>query len=201
MAAPIVERLRLGPMDNFLYLVADPDAAVCAIVDAGWEPERIQAAARARGCTLDAILLTHAHYDHAQQAVRLARDTGATIYVHRAEATKLQGQGVPVVTTEEGTEISLGGQRIVCLHTPGHTPGSQSFLLGGRLFSGDTLFVNACGRVDLAGGDEAQMNASLRRLAGLDPAVVVLPGHDYGPTPTSTIGEQRVSNPFLRRAR
>ncbi len=200
MPKTVVQRLRLGPMDNFQYLIALPEAGVCAVVDAGWEPERVEAAARKQGCELKAILLTHTHYDHAQQATRLAERSGATIYVHGAEAAKVQSAGVEVVSTAEGTRIPLGHAEIECLHTPGHSRGSQCFLLGNKLFSGDTLFVNAVGRVDLPGGDEPSMQASLRRLAGLDPATTVLPGHDYGPTPQCTVGAQRTRNPFMRAA-
>ena len=103
-----------------------------------------------------------------------------------------------IVPTTDGTKSPLGTTEIVCLHTPGHTPGSQCFLTGDAVITGDTLFVDECGRVDLPGSSPRQMVESLQKLARLDPGLTVYPGHDYGPTRTSTIAQQRVSNPYLR---
>jgi glyoxylase-like metal-dependent hydrolase (beta-lactamase superfamily II) len=94
--------------------------------------------------------------------------------------------------------IRVGNLTIKCLHTPGHTPGSLCFLSEDSLFTGDTLFVDACGRVDMPGGDAKKMWWSLNQvLRGLDDSITVYPGHDYGGSPTSTIGEQKRSNPYM----
>jgi hydroxyacylglutathione hydrolase len=104
------------------------------------------------------------------------------------------------VRHEAGDVVELGDVSIQLIHTPGHTPGSQCFLVRNRLVAGDTLFIDACGRVDLPGGDPNQMEESLRTLAKLPGDVVLHPGHDYGATPTATIADQRNTNPYIRRA-
>jgi len=104
-----------------------------------------------------------------------------------------------LILHEGGDRLSLGEVDIVFLHTPGHTPGSQCFLVRDRLVSGDTLFVKGCGRVDLPGANPEEMYRSLtQRLARLPDNVVLFPGHDYADRPTSTLGEERRSNYYLR---
>jgi len=100
--------------------------------------------------------------------------------------------------TREGMKIKIGRIEIEVLHTPGHTEGAQCFLTKGKLISGDTLFVGACGRCDLPGGDETKMAGSLKRLAGLDPATEVFPGHAYGSANSTTIEHERKTNPFMK---
>ncbi len=119
-----------------------------------------------------------------------------------------EAPGIQVVTGLEssdlvrhasGDTLDVGNVSVTFLHTPGHTPGSQCFLVNGRLVSGDTLFVQGCGRVDLPGADPAQMYESLtQRLAKLPDDTILYPGHDYGRTPTSTIGEEKRSNTYMR---
>lgn len=190
-----IEQLLVGPMLNFSYVLADADAGVCAAVDPGWDARAIVETATKRGWRIDKILLTHAHFDHANALADLAMDTQATVYVHREERGDI-GPGYPIETTEDGTEIALGGLSIACLHTPGHTSGSQCFLADGNIFTGDTLFIDGCGRVDLPGSNPRDMVHSLKRLAKLPPETKVWPGHDYGGM-TSTIGELVRTNPYL----
>ena len=191
-----VEQLAVGPMMNFAYLVADEEAKVCAVVDPGWDAATIEGVARRRGWRIEKILLTHAHFDHAGALRDLARTSGAAVYVHEAEIAEVRN-GISAIATEEGSTIAIGALEVRCLHTPGHTAGSQCFVVEGALFTGDTLFIDGCGRVDLPGSDPAKMVGSLRRLAGLDPALVVYPGHDYGGAPSATVGELVRSNPYL----
>ena len=99
---------------------------------------------------------------------------------------------------DPSSDIQLGAHRIQVLHTPGHTPGSVCFLLDDRLVTGDTLFVKACGRTDLPGGDPEKLYQSLDRIAKLDDQIVVYPGHDYGETKTSTVGAEKRQNPFMQ---
>ena len=192
----MIRQIPIGPMENFAYLIGDPAAKVCAAVDPAWNAQEILRAAEAEGWTIAKVLLTHSHYDHANALAALAKITGAAIYVHEADAGDLPGD-LELHPTKEGMTIAVGGLTVTCLHTPGHTPGSQCFLVENALITGDTLFVDNCGRVDLPGSSPSDMLASLARLAALDPATVVYPGHNYGPTTTSTIGDQRQSNPYL----
>jgi len=131
--------------------------------------------------------------------------TGGKVYVHRAEADSLKAVKDHLVQTEDGTRIAVGKVQLTCIHTPGHTPGAQCFLIQSGeakgkayLLTGDTLFVGACGRCDLTGGNAGQLYESLAKLAKLDDQTVVLPGHDYGDQPTSTIGREKKTNPYYQ---
>lgn len=191
----IIKQLELGPMANFTYLVGDHASKSVAVVDPGWEKDEIISEAKKAGLKITHILLTHTHPDHANCAASLAKKTGASIYVHYSEAG---GIGDGVIKTEEGTKIKVGSLEITCLHTPGHTPGSQCFLAGQAIFAGDTLFVDGIGRTDLEGSDPEEMFKSLQKLAALPDGVIIYPGHNYGVEPVSTIGEQKKRNPYLK---
>ncbi len=195
MTEPRIVQLALGPMANFSYLISDERSKLAALVDPGWEAAKIVSEAKTLGLTIEKILLTHTHFDHAGDLEKLVELTGAVTYVHSEEVEDLSSD-LKVETTDEGAVIELGDTVIKCLHTPGHTPGSQCFVVEGSIFTGDTLFVDGCGRVDLPGGDAKKMLASLRRLSELDPTLTVYPGHDYGGDKT-TIGDQRKNNPYM----
>src|SRR3990167_5616090 len=191
----IIKRLELGPMANFQYLVGDQASKFVAAIDPGWETDEIISEAKKAGLKITHILLTHTHFDHVNCAASLAKKTGASIYVHYSEAGKI---GEDVIKTEDGTKIKVGGLEIACLHTPGHSPGSQCFLAGQAIFTGDTLFVDGVGRTDLDGSDPEEMFKSLQKLAALPGGTIVYPGHNYGVEPTSSIEEQKKRNPYLK---
>lgn len=197
MPKAVIKQISVGPMMNFAYLIGDDGAKIAAAVDPGWDAEKIAGAAEAAGWKIEKILLTHAHFDHAQALARLKELTKAEVYLHRKE-TEDVSKTSGINFTEDGTVIEIGGVKVTCLHTPGHTPGSQCFLADGAIITGDTLFVDGCGRVDLPGSSPKDMVASLNRLGKLPPSTIVYPGHNYGGSPTSTIGEQLESNPLLR---
>lgn len=189
-------QLPIGPMMNYAYLIGDENTSSCAAVDPSWDANAIKLAAKDAGWKIEKILLTHTHFDHANALEALASATGAKVYVHREELGEIP-RGIDAHATEDGTIIEIGSVKIECLHTPGHTPGSQCFMVGKALISGDTLFVDGCGRVDLPGSDPKKMLNSLKRLAALNSDIIIYPGHDYGSSPTSTIGNQRGQNPCL----
>ena len=204
MAAFFIKQLALGPMQNFSYLLGDTETRKIAVIDPGWEANRIAEEARKADMTMTAILLTHTHFDHIKALGDLLQFIQVPVYVHRLEAGNLKG--IECIATDDGTVIPVGNVKVRCHHTPGHSPGGQCFEVGAEhappvLITGDTLFVNACGRIDLPGSDPQAMTLSLRKLATFPPVTVIYPGHDYGPTPTSTIGEQLKTNPFLKEAR
>jgi glyoxylase-like metal-dependent hydrolase (beta-lactamase superfamily II) len=124
----------------------------------------------------------------------------AKIVVHKAEAEFLKGVSASdIVKAESGDKIDIGGVEVQLLHTPGHTPGSQCFLVDKRIVSGDTLFIGSCGRIDLPGSDPEQMYYSLtQKLMALPDETILFPGHNYSVQPTSTMGEQKQSNPYLQ---
>lgn len=194
-----LEQCAVGPMANFAYLVGDPASGAGAIVDPGWEAARLLEGLQSKGLRLEAILLTHTHFDHIGALEELCQSgRPQAVYIHVDEALMLPELPVPVQRTVDGTEIMVGAVRIRCLHTPGHSPGGQCFLWDGVCLTGDTLFVDGCGRVDLPGSSPEQMFTSLRKLAALPPETTIYGGHDYGPTPASTMGEQLRTNSYLR---
>jgi glyoxylase-like metal-dependent hydrolase (beta-lactamase superfamily II) len=140
--------------------------------------------------------LTHTHFDHCNAVEDLIKKLAVPVYVHEAEVKDLP-PGLDVRPTKKDSTVEIAGLTIRCMHTPGHTPGSQSFLINDAIFTGDTLFVDGCGRVDLPGSDPKEMVRSLTNLASLPDNVTVYPGHDYGSAPTSTIGQQKKNNPYM----
>jgi glyoxylase-like metal-dependent hydrolase (beta-lactamase superfamily II) len=206
-----VRQLELGPMQNFVYLVGDPGTRECVVVDPAWEIDAIVDAAAADGMTIVGALVTHTHQDHVGGSLaswgmpgripgveELLARVPARVYVHKAEREFLPGLGSDLVKVDNHETLQVGRLTITFLHTPGHTPGSQCFLVGDRLISGDTLFIGSCGRTDLPGSDPSEMYYSLtQRLAALPEATTLLPGHNYGGA-SSTIGDEKRQNPFLR---
>lgn len=185
-------------MGNFVYLVGDKKKKECAVVDPAWDVDAVLKEAAKDGMKVVAGILTHTHFDHANGVEGLIQKTGAKIYVHENEAKFLKEFKEHLVETRDGSKLRIGDLEMTFLHTPGHTEGAQCVLAGDRIITGDTLFVGACGRCDLPGGDEKKMMQSLKRLAGLDGSLQVFPGHAYGDADSSTIGNEQRTNPFMR---
>jgi hydroxyacylglutathione hydrolase len=207
-----LRQAQIGPMANFVYLIGDPATHKAAAVDPAWDVDAIINFARNEGYEIDQILITHYHQDHLggsmmgqniQGAADMIGKIKAKVYVNEKEAEgvkKVAGlSDSDLVKVAAGDVHNIGAIPIKYLHTPGHTPGSQCFLVEGNLISGDTLFVNACGRVDLPGSDPAAMYHSLNTtLKNLDDATVVYPGHAYSSESSTTIGNQKRHNMYMR---
>ncbi|HAM36993.1 MAG TPA: MBL fold hydrolase [Elusimicrobia bacterium] len=200
MESIFVKQLGLGPMKNFAYLVGGAGDGECAVVDPGWDAAEILAVARQEGRRIAAALLTHGHFDHAGGLKDLLRQGDIPVFAHPDDAKPFFTTIPDLRLLRDGEAASVGGIKLLCLHTPGHTPGSQCLLAGDQLFTGDTLFVDCCGRTDLEGSDPESMHRSLRRLAALPPQTTVWPGHDYGPRPSAALGDILKMNPFLAAA-
>jgi hydroxyacylglutathione hydrolase len=202
-----LKQLELGPMQNFVYLIGDPETRDCVVVDPAWDLDQILDAAAADGMRVQNVLVTHTHQDHVGGHLfgfdipgveGLLAKTPAKVHVHKAEGEFLRGFGSDLVKVEGGDTLQVGRITVTFVHTPGHTPGSQCFLVDGRLISGDTLFIRSCGRTDLPGSDPKEMYYSLtQRLHALPDDTVVFPGHNYGGTSTS-IGDEKRHNPMMR---
>lgn len=186
-------------MQNFVYLVGDREKREALVVDPAWNVPAILEAAERDGIQVKGALITHTHFDHINGLEALLEKTDGTVYIHKNEAECLKGMKANIKQISGGDQIKIGRVEITFLHTPGHTPGSQCFLAEDNLISGDTLFINACGRCDLPGGDPEEMYRSLSRLRDLNSATVLYPGHNYADRPTSTIAQERESNPYLQK--
>lgn len=191
------KRLELGPMVNFVYVVGDLKTRKVAVVDPAWEVETILKVVQADQVEISDIFLTHGHPDHANGVEALAQATGASIWLHELERPWEGTWDQRAGKVRDGEVRKVGNLEFEFLHTPGHTEGSVCIRVEGRLLTGDTLFVGACGRTDLPGGDSAKLYASLQRLAKLPESLEVLPGHGYGPASSSTIGQEKELNPFM----
>jgi hydroxyacylglutathione hydrolase len=199
-------------MANFMYAVGDPQTRRALVVDPAWDVESLVDVVRGDEYEVVGALITHYHPDHVggdlfglqvEGVTKLLEKKRVPLYVNKHEAEGLKKvTGVTdsdLKKVEGGDVLQLGGHTIRFLHTPGHTPGSQCFLIGDRLVAGDTLFVQGCGRVDLPGGDaEALYHSLTDTLAKLPSTTVLYPGHHYGPTPTSTIADELEHNVYMR---
>lgn len=184
-------------MQNFNYLIGDDDTKQAAIVDPAFEEQKLYELAEAEGLTITAVLQTHTHADHIEAIGRVVNKLNPKIYVHPAEKQTIEEYSTNVHAVGDGDIIHVGNLDIRVHHTPGHTPGGLSFQIDNRLITGDVLFVEGCGRVDLPGGDIDVMWNTLQRIKGMDDDLEVYPGHDYGSAPSSTLGRQKQENPYL----
>ena len=189
----IVDQVRVGPYLNFTYLIVDRDGGDAVVVDPSYGVEPVLEAIDRRSAKVRFVLNTHSHTDHIVGNPEIVSRTGAKVIAHRNVPFR------PDRAVDEGDVVEAGRLRVEVMFTPGHTQDSVLYLFPGHVATGDTLFVGECGRTDLPGGDPSQMfDSLLSRIVRLDDALVVLPGHDYGTTPTSTIGREKQENYTLK---
>jgi hydroxyacylglutathione hydrolase len=209
MALEMFEHLIVGPLACNCYVVGDSHTKEAIVIDPGDDADVIAEALARRGVHVKAIVATHAHFDHVVAAERLRELTGAPFYLHDLDAPLLdwmQASGRLFLGIElppppevdraapEGELLRAGGVTLEVLHTPGHSPGSISLIGEDVIFSGDTLFAGSIGRTDLPGGDTVTLlNAVKQKLFPLGDDLPVYPGHG----PATTLGEERLSNPFV----
>jgi glyoxylase-like metal-dependent hydrolase (beta-lactamase superfamily II) len=207
----IVEQIQIGPMQNFAYIIGDRITREVVVIDPAWDIDGLLKLIAERDYQLTGALVTHYHPDHCggsfgQNTVegvsRLLEHVSLPVYAHELEAdgvrrvTGISEQDIKKVTS--GDKLMVGDIDIEFLHTPGHTPGSQCFRVKNTLVSGDTLFIDGCGRVDLPGSDTEDMFRSLQRLASLPDDTLLLPGHNYSAVPHATLGETKLTNTYLK---
>ncbi|MBO0691830.1 MAG: MBL fold metallo-hydrolase, partial [Acidimicrobiaceae bacterium] len=202
-------------MVNFVYAIGDRDAGQALLVDPAYDVGALLDLLEADGMSLAGVLITHYHADHAGGSlmgweiaglVELLELVSVPVHVNAAERPWVaRSTGVSeseLVGHDSGESLAVGEVEIELLHTPGHTPGSQCFLVSGEtLISGDTLFLQGCGRTDLPGSDPDAMYESLRRLATLADGVTVFPGHRYSEAPNASMRSVREENVALQPLR
>ena len=189
----ILDQFRIGPYLNFTYVVANEDGGEGVVVDPSFGIDPVLARIDERRLKIRFILNTHSHPDHVAGNQDVRDRTGAKVVAHRVAPLHQD------ISVEDGDSIKAGRIAFDVVHTPGHTKDSVLYIFEGHVVTGDTLFVGECGRTDLPGGSPSEMYDSLlRRIISLDDALVVLPGHDYGATPTSTIGREKAENYTLQ---
>ena len=181
------------------YLIHEENSKSCAAIDPGGNPEKVLAFLAETGLTLEAILLTHGHFDHVGAVKELYEKTLCKVYLHTDDLMLPESLSAgPLFYTheyDEGDVLELAGLTIRVIHTPGHTEGSVCLLVDDVIFSGDTLFCHSCGRTDLPGGDPDAIMRSLGRLKALEGDWRVMPGHNRA----TTLAIEREYNPFMKK--
>ncbi|MGQ9688801.1 MAG: MBL fold metallo-hydrolase [Desulfobaccales bacterium] len=203
---------KIGSLEVLTYAVACPESGEALIIDPGGPTPALEARVAQEGWRLRWIVNTHGHADHIAGNEHWAAKTGAPVVMHQLDAEFFQtpemqamarAEGFPPLTrvdlpVQDGHLIPLGAWEGRVIHTPGHTPGAICLYFPGHLFTGDTLFVEAAGRTDLPGGSLEQLIKSLQeKIMPLPDDTIIWPGHDYGGVASSTLGEEKLNNPYL----
>jgi glyoxylase-like metal-dependent hydrolase (beta-lactamase superfamily II) len=195
-----IHTLPLGPWDNFIYLLADEATKTCAVVDPAWHAPSILQEAQRLNLEITHILCTHSHFDHVNRVEKLLETLDVPVHMLRPEIEFSGYRCENLVPSSPGDTLRVGKHvDVTMMHTPGHTPGSCSYRLRDAIVTGDTLFVDGCGRCDFVGGDPELMHHTLQNLLEKLPGdTVMYPGHDYGPTASAALAQQRGTNPYLQ---
>jgi glyoxylase-like metal-dependent hydrolase (beta-lactamase superfamily II) len=206
-----VKQIQVGGFAVFAYIVACKVTNEALVIDPAAEEDRIFKEAESRGYNIKYIVNTHSHIDHVMGNRRMKELTNAEIIIHEKESSALIQQSSSMmqmfhaqpsppadITVRDGDTITIGETFLRVIHTPGHSPGCICLYHNGMVFTGDTLFVGGVGRTDLGGGSLQQLVSSIReKLFVLPNETVVAPGHNYGDAPKSTIGREKVNNPYV----
>ena len=193
-----VHTLALGSYQTNCYLVWGDDSKTCVVIDPGYSPKQILDTAATLGKTVEAILLTHGHFDHVGGVKTIAAETACRVFLCSQELSLppmlTAGKLFYTDTYDEGDTLSLAGLTISVLRTPGHTPGSVCLLVNDVMFSGDTLFAGSIGRTDFPGSSPEAMEESLALLKAIPENLSVFPGHGE----STTLSQEKKYNPYLR---
>lgn len=185
----IVHQVPVGNMQNFTYVLEDEGTSEGIIIDPSWDLDEIMRIVQKNNLKIKFIVNTHHHFDHTIGNETMHQETGAPIVQYKTSTIKHD------IEVSDGDVIKFGESELLVIHTPGHSKDSMCLVGDGKIFSGDTLFVGTCGRVDLPGGDAKELYHSLVNiLSKMDDSLVMYPGHNYGSSPSSTLGLQKKMN-------
>jgi len=207
-----LKQFEVGSFSVFAYLLGEKSGGEGLVIDPSSDIDAILALANQQKIKIQYIINTHAHVDHVMGNEEMKRKTGAKIIIHEDDAPLLTqiprsmllmfgGRSSPPAdqTVKDGDVIRVGDLSLKVLHTPGHSPGGMCLYGEGMVFTGDTLFASGLGRTDLPGGSwQVLMHSIKTKLFTLPDETIVYPGHNYGPSPTSTIKNERLHNPFFK---
>jgi glyoxylase-like metal-dependent hydrolase (beta-lactamase superfamily II) len=189
-----VHQIQVGNMQNFSYIVEDDDTHEAIIIDPSWDLVELELIIKENDLKIKYIVNTHHHFDHTLGNEAMVKSTNAPIVQHEFSELKHD------ISVKDGDSIDFGNSKLKVLHTPGHSKDSVCLIGDGKLFSGDTLFVGNCGRIDLPGGSAQDLYHSLFDiLHSLDDDLVMYPGHNYGHSNMSTIGEEKTTNMIMQK--
>lgn len=190
----IVHQIQVGNMQNFSYIVEDEDTSESIIIDPSWDLIELEMIIKKNNLKIKYIVNTHHHFDHTIGNEAMAESTNAPIIQHENSELKHD------ITVKDGDVIEFGNSKLKVIHTPGHSKDSICLIGDGKIFSGDTLFVGNCGRIDLPGGSAKELYHSLFDiLYSLDDNLVLYSGHNYGHSETSTIGQEKMTNMVMQK--
>ncbi len=189
-----VFQVAVGNMQNFTYIVVDEETSQSIIIDPSWDLIELELIIKENNLKIKYIVNTHHHFDHTIGNESMSESTKAPIIQHELSDLKHD------ISVKDGDFIEFGSSKLKVLHTPGHSKDSICLLGDGKIFSGDTLFVGNCGRIDLPGGDPKELFHSLFDVIyKLDDELIMYPGHNYGSTETSTIGKEKLTNFVMQK--
>jgi len=189
-----VHQIQVGSMQNFSYIVEDEDTNEAIIIDPSWDLIELELIIKKNNLKIKYIVNTHQHFDHTLGNEAMTESTKAPIIQHEHSELKHD------IAVKDGDFIQFGNSKLKVFHTPGHSKDSICLVGDGKIFSGDTLFVGNCGRIDLPGGSAKDLYHSLFDvLYSLDDNLVLYSGHNYGNTETSTLGQEKITNHVMQK--
>ncbi|NJK77826.1 MAG: MBL fold metallo-hydrolase [Nanoarchaeota archaeon] len=189
-----VHQIQVGNMQNFTYVLEDEDTDEGIVIDPSWDLDDIEQIITRNNLKIKYIINTHHHFDHTLGNEGIVKLTSAKIIQHEKSELKHD------ITVKDGDVIEFGKSKLSVLHTPGHSKDSMCLIGDGKIFSGDTLFVGNCGRIDLPGGSAKELYHSLFDvLYSLNDDLILYPGHNYGHSLTSTIGKEKITNLVMQK--
>ena len=195
-----VHQFELGPWDNFIYFIGDKATRKCAVVDPAWDADAIVAEAEKLDVTIERAFCTHSHFDHVNRVDALLKTHDIPVHMMKQEVEFSGFKCENLAPSSPGDTVTIGEHtEVTFVHTPGHTPGSTTYRVKDAIVTGDTLFIQGCGRCDFVGGDPEIMFNTLKSLTEKLPKETRLyPGHNYGPTLVSTLDSELKENPYLQ---